>query len=337
MDVEKMDDDQLELLLRLIRGQAEIDVLMGAVVPATPPPTSPKTQQVLAEVERRKGFDLYHRILDNRYAPSAAQGDDPYQIPPSMQLRRMIDYLIVPVAVYRLFSADFEMLKRVGIEQCLWRNLKQAVPKSVRKRFRAQAYTLTERIFDYAPLGTTADEIPEDVFMDRARIVLNEWYGKERVKLTHEVGRKLRLFEADRKTVYAPYAELVLATVFLEEALEQRALHEYWLIENPFARPETPTGFLAKLEAEPRSEEIQNVLMYGQWSPHARRDGFFEGLAIQSEVGIYDHRVLVEPMVMRRSVHEAIRNGERERPAHLGFYQLHFDPPQQYRHVQEEN
>ena len=327
-----MDQDQIqELLLKLLRGEADIDPLSGAVISATPPPESPKTLQVVAEVERRKGFDLYQRIIENRYAPSAAQHDHPNEIPPSMYLRRMIDYVIAPVAVYRLFSADFGMLAVCKIEKRFWENLEEAVPAEIRTRFRNEAHTLAERIFDYFPTPDPT-EMPEDGFMDRTRIVLNDFYGNKRKQLIEDVGSTLKLFEADMETVYVPYAELVLATVFLQEALDQNALHEYWLIENKHAEQGAPTGFLAQSSGDRVTGENGIILVYGQQSADTRREGFFEELIRESEVKLYDHYRFVEPMVMRRSAHAAIQKGERERPAHPGFYQLHFDPPQSYVH-----
>ena len=325
-----MDQDQIqELLLKLLRGEADIDPLSGAVISATPPPESPKTLQVVAEVERRKGFDLYQRIIENRYAPSAAQHDHPNEIPPSMYLRRMIDYVIAPVAVYRLFSADFGMLAVVDIDESLWKHLEEAVPAEIRTRFRNEAHTLAERIFDYFPTSDPT-EMPEDAFMDRARIVLNDFYGNKRKQLIEDVGSTLKLFEADMETVYVPYAELVLATVFLQEALDQNALHEYWLIENKHAEQGAPTGFLAQSSGDLVTGENGIILVYGQQSADTRREEFLEELGTQTEVQLYGHDKIVEPMVMRKSVHEAIQKGERERPAHPGFYQFHFDPPQSY-------
>ena len=327
-----MDQDQIqELLLKLLRGEADIDPLTGAIVSATPPPQSPKTRQADAEVEARKGFDLYQRILDNQYAPSAARHDHPDEIPPSMQLRRLIDYLIAPVAVYRLFATDSGMLAMCKIEKRFWENLEEAVPAEIRTRFRNRAHTLAERIFDYFPTSDPT-EMPEDAFMDRARIVLNDFYGEQRIRFTQDVGRALKLFEADMETVYVPYAELVLATVFLQEALDQNALHEYWLIENKHAEQGAPTGFLAQSSGDRVTGENGIILVYGQQSADTRREGFFEELIRESEVKLYDHYRFVEPMVMRRSAHAAIQKGERERPAHPGFYQLHFDPPQSYVH-----
>ena len=325
----------------VLAGRTEIDFITRQMFAVEPRPESPKTRQLLEEIARRESSPSYQRILNNAYAPSARRGDNPQEIPPSGQLRRLIDYLIPAVVVYRLQTTAREIFRLTKIDRKYWKKVYDAVPFDLRKKFERDAKELTDAIFAYhreqgqerAPDQIkSSGEVLEDDFMDSARIVLNDFYGQQRTDFVAAVGQRLKLFMLlDQNTVYTPYGELILATGFLQEALRQRTLYEYITVENHDAEEGKPTTLLVH-ESVPRTKgKDGKVTVYGQHSKSVEDPEFFVQLMTQAvNMLVYHHDRVVEAWLMPREQAEAVKRGERERPAHPGFYQIHHNPPVQY-------
>lgn len=224
---------------------------------------------------------------------------------PTAAIRDLLSNVLGPYTYYRLRP-----------------QAKQELPDTVQRIISSHAAEIASAALVYPPYASLHPEgtMDEDTFIDAVRVHLNDAYREKQPAIIEEVSATLWKYHS--LPIHAPLVEIVLSCALMEEAIDQRALHEYLLV-----RADVPLSGEVELLSgfSDTNASVPSVRVFGVRPPAFDMESLFE-VIIRATFELADdpHR-RVFPRVMRQREYEEMLAGRMPLPDYPGYMQIHIN------------